>query len=112
MALKYTQHGPLYIGYIFAFYATKIGSRDSGDTKVNPHWFKDPPSSFNGPCYGPTIHLIGPLWILRRQPGEAWVGLNSNNAQDHVGNDAQKNVHIFKSDASTLLKVAVDLDHM
>ena len=23
---------------IFAFYATKIGSRDSGDTKVNPHW--------------------------------------------------------------------------
>ena len=39
MALKYTQHGPLYIGYIFAFYATKMGSRDSGDTKVNPHWF-------------------------------------------------------------------------
>ena len=39
MALKYTQNGPLYIEYICAFYATKIGSRDSGDTKVNTHWF-------------------------------------------------------------------------
>ena len=39
MALKYTPHGPFYIGYIFTFYATKMGSRDSGDTKVNPHWF-------------------------------------------------------------------------
>ena len=38
MALQYTKHGPLYIGYIFAFYATKMGSRDSGDTKVHPHW--------------------------------------------------------------------------
>ena len=38
MALQYTKHGPLYIGYIFAFYALKIGSRDSGDTNVNPHW--------------------------------------------------------------------------
>ena len=26
MALQYTKHGPLYIGYIFAFYATKLGS--------------------------------------------------------------------------------------
>ena len=25
MALQYTQHGPLYIGYIFAFHATKMG---------------------------------------------------------------------------------------
>ena len=38
MALKYTKHGPLYIGYIFAFYATKMGSRDSGNTKVYPQW--------------------------------------------------------------------------
>ena len=38
MALQYAQLDPLYIGYIFAFYATKMGSRDSGDTKVNPHW--------------------------------------------------------------------------
>ena len=37
MALQYTRHGPLYIGYIFAFYATKMGSRDSGDTQVDPH---------------------------------------------------------------------------
>ena len=36
IALQYTQHGPLYIGYIFAFYATKMGSRDSVDTKVDP----------------------------------------------------------------------------
>ena len=49
MALQYTQHSPLYIGYTFAFYATKMGSRDSGDTKVNPHWVQDPPWSFNGP---------------------------------------------------------------
>ena len=33
-----TQHGPLYNGYIFALYATKMGLRDSGDTKVNPHF--------------------------------------------------------------------------
>ena len=37
MTLQYTQHGPLYIGYIFAFYATKMVSRDSGDTQVDPH---------------------------------------------------------------------------
>ena len=37
MALKYTQHDPLYIGYIFVFYATNMGSRDSGDTLVDPH---------------------------------------------------------------------------
>ena len=49
MALKYTQNGTSYIGYIFAFYARKMGSRDSGDTKVNPHWVKDPSWSFNGP---------------------------------------------------------------
>ena len=36
MALQYTKHGHLYICYIFAFYATKKGSRDSGDTKVHP----------------------------------------------------------------------------
>ena len=49
MALQYNQHGPLYIGYIFAFYATKIGSRDSGDIKVNPHLVLNPPWSVNGP---------------------------------------------------------------
>ena len=38
MAQQYTKHGPLYIGYIFAFYGTKMGSRDSRDTKVGPHW--------------------------------------------------------------------------
>ena len=37
MALQYTKHGPLYIGYIFAFYATNMGSSDSGETKVDPH---------------------------------------------------------------------------
>ena len=57
MALKYTHHGPLSIGYIFAFYATKMGSEDSGDTKVHPNWVYDPPWSFNGPCHGPTIRL-------------------------------------------------------
>ena len=35
----YAKHGPLYIGYIFAFYATKMGSMDSGDTKATPHCF-------------------------------------------------------------------------
>ena len=38
MALQYTKHGPLYIGYIFAFYATKMGSWESEDTKATPHW--------------------------------------------------------------------------
>ena len=38
MALKCTQHGPFYIGYIFAFYASKMGSRDTGDRKDYPHW--------------------------------------------------------------------------
>ena len=28
-----------YIVYFFAFYATKMGPRDSEDTKGNPHWF-------------------------------------------------------------------------
>ena len=31
-----------YIGYIFALYSTKMGSRDSGETKVDPHWVQDP----------------------------------------------------------------------
>ena len=61
MALQYTKHGPLYIGYIFAFYATKMGSWDSGDTKVHPHWVQDQPWSFNGPCHGPTIHQKWPF---------------------------------------------------
>ena len=53
------------IGYIFAFYATKMGSRDSGDTKDHPHWVKDPPWSFNGPGHGPTIHQTWPFiyWL-------------------------------------------------
>ena len=51
------------IGYIYAFYATKMGSRDSGETKVDPHWVKDPPWSFNGPCHGPIIHPTWPLYI-------------------------------------------------
>ena len=65
MALQYTKHGPLCIGYIFAFYATKMGSRATGDTKVHPHWVKDPPWSFNGPCHGPTIHQTWPFiyWL-------------------------------------------------
>ena len=60
MAVKYTQHGPFYIGYIFAFYANKMRSRDSGDIKVSPHWVQDPPWSFNGPCHWPSIHLTWP----------------------------------------------------
>ena len=38
IALQYLQHSPLYIGYICALYAKKLGSRDSGDTKVHPNW--------------------------------------------------------------------------
>ena len=41
MALQYTKHGPLYIGYIFAFYATNMGSFDSRETKVDPHRVQD-----------------------------------------------------------------------
>ena len=61
MGLQYTKHGPLYIGSIFAFYATKMGSRDSGDTKDHPHWVKDPPWSFNGLCHGPSIRQTWPF---------------------------------------------------
>ena len=32
-----------------------MGSRDSGETKVDPHWVQDPLLSFNGPYHGPTI---------------------------------------------------------
>ena len=65
MALQYTQHGPLYMGHIFAFYATKIGSRDCGKTRVDPHWVQDPHWSFNGHCHGPTIHPTWPFiyWL-------------------------------------------------
>ena len=37
MVLQYILHGPLYIGYILAYFAKKIGPSDSGDTKVDPH---------------------------------------------------------------------------
>ena len=52
-------------GFIFGLYATKTGSRDSGDTKVNPHWVYDPSWSFNGHCHGPTILLTWPFiyWL-------------------------------------------------
>ena len=49
MALQYTKHGPLYIGYIFVFCVTKMRSRDSGDTQVDPHMVLDPPWSFSVP---------------------------------------------------------------
>ena len=50
-----------YIGYIFAFYATKMGSSDSGETNVDPHWVQDPPWSFNGPYRAPEIDGPGHL---------------------------------------------------
>ena len=50
-----------YIGYIFAFYATKMESKDSGETKVDPHWVQNPPWSFNGPCHGPKYTQHGPF---------------------------------------------------
>ena len=42
-----------------------MGSRDSGETKVNPNWVQDPPWSFNGPCHGPKIHPTWPFiyWL-------------------------------------------------
>ena len=53
------------IGYTYPFNATKMGSRDSGETKVDPHWVQDPPWSFNGPCHGPKIHPTWPFiyWL-------------------------------------------------
>ena len=42
-----------------------MGPRDSGETKIGPHWVQDLPWYFNGPCHGPTIHLTWPLicWL-------------------------------------------------
>ena len=63
MALQYTQHGPLYIGYIFAFYATKIGSKDSWETMVDLIWSR----TRLGPSIDPAMALQytqhGPLYI-------------------------------------------------
>ena len=45
-------HGPLYICYIFAFYATKMGSRDSGG-----------PFSIKGPLkFASQGIFLGPFW--------------------------------------------------
>ena len=53
MALQYTKHGPLYIGYIFAYYATKIGLKDSWETKVNLKGSR----THLGPSMDPTMAL-------------------------------------------------------
>ena len=51
------------IGYIFAFYATKMGSKDNGETKVNLIGSR----TRLGPSMDPTIVLQytkhGPLYI-------------------------------------------------
>ena len=57
MALNYNQHGPLYISYIFAFYATKMGSRDSRDTKVGPIGSRT--------CVGPSMDPAWPYNTLK-----------------------------------------------
>ena len=56
-----------YIGYIFAFYATKMGSSDSGETNVDPHWVQDPSWSFNGPYRAPEIDGPGHLYRFRSE---------------------------------------------
>ena len=45
-----------------------MGSRDSGETKVDPPWVQDLPGSFNGPWHGPTIHPTWPFiyWLYFR----------------------------------------------
>ena len=55
MALQYTWQGHLYIGCIFAFYATTMGSRDSKDTRADTHRVRDQPWSFHGPYRAPEI---------------------------------------------------------
>ena len=49
----------------FCILCNKKGSRDSGETKVDPICVQDPPWSFNGPCHGPTIHPTWPFiyWL-------------------------------------------------
>ena len=51
------------IGYIFAFHVTKMGSRDSGETKVDPYWSR----TRLGPSMDPAMALQytqhGPLYI-------------------------------------------------
>ena len=66
MALQYTCHGPLYIGYIFAFYATKMVSWDSGDTKVPPHWVLVY-------CRAMAGSSEGTRWVLDPMRGDLFV---------------------------------------
>ena len=52
-----------YISFIFALYAIKMGSRNSGETKVAPHGSR----TRHGPSMDPTMALqytkYGPLYI-------------------------------------------------
>ena len=63
----------------FCILCNKMGSRDSGETMVDPHWVWDPPWSFNGPWQGPTIHQTWPFihWlyfcILCNKNGIKWL---------------------------------------
>ena len=57
MALKYTQYSPLYIGYICEFYATKMGSRDSGDKVIGSRT-----------CLGPSMDLAMALQYTKHGP--------------------------------------------
>ena len=63
MALQYTNHGPLYIGYIFAFYATKMESRDSGNTKVDPIGSRTRLAPSMDPAMALQYIKLGPLYI-------------------------------------------------
>ena len=59
------QHGPLYIGYIFAFMQQKWdqGTRGTQRSTLIGSWTCLDPSM--DPCHGPTIHLTWPFiyWL-------------------------------------------------
>ena len=51
------------IGYIFAFYATKMGSKDSGETKVDLIGSRTRLGPSMDPAMAPQYTQYGPLYI-------------------------------------------------
>ena len=63
MALQYTKHGPLYIGYIFVFYATKWDQWTLGAQRTTLIGFRTCLGSSMDPAMALQYTQHGPLYI-------------------------------------------------